>query len=181
MEDIENTQAKRLFDSLLNHIDEKTAYDIACGIKLSKSPSDKKKLEWAEHICNRLDNSFEKEKVKQIRMGCCCKPSLAKMKELKKVYTESVNLIDFAEKLNSLNLGASFWCDNNALFICYPVCYCSFVKNIDKRLPISWCYCTLGHAKYMYEYVFDCEAEAELLESIKSGGTRCVIKISKRR
>lgn len=179
MEDIKNTQVKRLYVSLLNHTDEKTAYDIACRIKLPKNPSDKKKFEWAEDICSKLDNSFDNEKVKQIRMGCCCKPPLDKIKGLKEAYNNSKNLNDYAEKLNTMNPGASFWCDNGALFISYPVCYCSFVRKTDRLLPVSWCYCTLGHAKYVYEYVFECELVAKLIESIKTGGTRCVIKISK--
>lgn len=179
MADIVNTQAKRLYDSLLNYTDEQTAVNIACGTKLPQNPSEKKKFEWAEDICDKLDNSFDIDIVKHIRMDCCCKPSSEKMKAPKDTYTKSRDLNDYAEKLNHLNLGASFWCENNSLYMSYPVCYCSYVKKTDKLLPASWCYCTLGYTKYMFEFVFDCEIETELLESVKTGGTRCVIKITK--
>ena len=63
------------------------------------------------------------------------------------------------------------------ILFCYPECYCACVKRIPKELPKIWCYCTLGNAKGIFEEVFNKEVEVKLVESIKTGASRCSIEI----
>ena len=46
-------------------------------------------------------------------------------------------------------------------------------KRIEKGLPQTWCYCTLGYTKKMFEFIFDAEVKVELLSSIKLGNENC--------
>jgi hypothetical protein len=41
----------------------------------------------------------------------------------------------------------------------------------------TWCYCTLGNAEGIFKEVFKKEIKVTLLESIKTGGDRCVIEV----
>lgn len=179
MPNIQNPHAKRLYDSLLNHTDQQTAENIVCKVNLTKTPTEKKKLEWVESVCNSLENTFCEEKIKHIRMCCACGPSKGRMDELKKIYTSSGSLADFAVNFNKTESGAKFWVENDVLFFSYPTCYCSMVKKTDKLISKNWCYCTLGYTKKMFEYVLDCKVIVELLESVKQGDSRCVIKIER--
>lgn len=60
---------------------------------------------------------------------------------------------------------------------CYPECYCACVKRVPKELSKTWCYCTLGNAKGIFEEVFKKEVEVKLVESIKTGSSRCNIEV----
>lgn len=179
MADIKNIQAKRLYESLLNHTDERNAERIADSMKLAEDPSEGEMLEWARGVCGRLEECFDADTVKQIRMGCHCMPSMDHINEFRDLYEVSKDLSDFAEKLNDLKYGMGFWYDNGSFFMSYPMCYCKDVNGTSELLPKSWCYCTLGYTKNMFDIIFDCDVRVELLESVKTGGGRCVIKIDR--
>lgn len=174
----DNPHAIRLYESLSRHTSEQAAQRILSKIPLSKSADANKKFKWAESVIVGLQNEFDNDTIKQIRMDCACGPEMGKITRLKKVYLASDDLQDFAEKATSLNQGYIMHCEGNALFLVYLQCYCSCVKRIDAPLSKAWCYCTLGYAKKMFEHIFDRTVEVELLESVKSGGDKCLIKIN---
>lgn len=68
--------------------------------------------------------------------------------------------------------------ENGSLYLIYPQCYCSCVKRVDKPISKVWCYCTLGYTKRMFEHILERKTKVELLESVKSGGSRCLIQVS---
>lgn len=173
----DNPHATRLYDSLCRHVDTQTAERIAYKIPLSKSADADKKFAWAESVCADLESTFDDDKIKQIRMDCACGPEMGKIGKMKKLYQTCKDIDDFVLKANALNQGFTVESKDNALFLIYPTCYCSCVKRIDKRLPELWCYCTLGYTKKMFEHVFGREVDVELMESVKTGGSRCVIKV----
>jgi hypothetical protein len=48
----------------------------------------------------------------------------------------------------------------------------------DIRLDTdTWCQCTTGYSKVLFEKAFGCEIDVELLKSIKMGDDRCLQKI----
>jgi hypothetical protein len=173
----DNPHSIRLFDSIVKHSDKKTAEEIAYKMPLSKSADFVKKFAWAESICTDLEKKFDKATVKNIRMDCACGPEMGKIKKLKEIYLKSVDINDFAVKLNKLDQGFSVEIKNKALFLIYPQCYCSCVKRVDKIISKTWCYCTLGYTQKMFENILDRKVKVELIESIKSGGKICKIKI----
>lgn len=173
----DNPHAMRLYKSLLKHTDEQTAKGIAFKVNISKSADTYKKFVWAESICNDLQNNFDDDTIKEIRMRCACGPGLSKADNLKKLYQSCKDTKEFVSKANGLGQGFTIEAKDNAIILVYPNCYCSCVKRIDKNLPKIWCYCTLGYTKKMFEHVFDRKVDVELLESVKTGGTKCMIKI----
>jgi predicted hydrocarbon binding protein len=48
---------------------------------------------------------------------------------------------------------------------------------VDHLETDTWCQCTTGYSKVLFEKAFDCKVEVELLESIKMGDERCLMKI----
>ena len=173
----DNPHSIRLFDSIVKYSDKKTAEKITYKIPLSKSADFVKKFAWAESICADLEKEFDEVAVKNIRMDCACGPDIGKIKKLKEIYSKSDDLNDFAAKLNKLEQGFTIEINKKAIFLIYPQCYCSCVKRVDKSISKSWCYCTLGYTQKMFENIFDRKVKTELIESIKSGGNICKIKI----
>jgi predicted hydrocarbon binding protein len=174
----DNPHSLRLYSSILKHSDEETAERITNKITLSKTANIDKKFTWAESICADLIKEFNEDTVKLIRMDCACGPDMSKINNLNKIYKESDNLDDFTEKANALNQGFTMKHENNSIYIVYPQCYCSCVKKVDKPISKVWCYCTLGYTKRMFEHILERAVEVELLESVKTGGSRCLIKVT---
>ncbi len=174
----DNPHAIRLAESLEKHGKHKEAVSFAESHPLSKSATAEAKFEWARHQCAFLAEHFDNETVKEIRMDCACGPELGKGKKLKTIYERENELSLFVEKANKLNQGFSLQYDGESIYLIYPQCYCSCVKRIDTPLPETWCYCTLGYTKRMFEYIFGKKVEAELLSSVKQGDSVCRIKIT---
>lgn len=173
----DNPHAVRLYNSLARYADEETAQRIANGMPLSKSADFNKKFRWAEYVCAALEREFPDGQVKRIRMECACGPETGKIARLRKVYEASESLADFAERANRLQQGFTILYEEGALYLMYPRCYCSCVKRVEQSLPKSWCYCSLGYARRMFEAVLGREVRAELVESVKTGGKCCKIRI----
>jgi len=173
----DNPHAVRLYQSILNRVGGDAADRVADKMPLSKSADFQKKFVWAEAVCAELEREFDGDTVRKIRMGCACGPETGKLGKLKKAYQSAAGLSDFSETANKLNLGFTISYENGGLFLIYPQCYCSCVKRVEKPVSKSWCYCSLGYAKRAFEYVLDRSIEVELIESVKTGGKVCRIKI----
>lgn len=174
----DNPHFVRIYNGLKKYAGEETAERIIGQFPLSKSAEADKKHIWAENVCAALRKEFDDETIKEIRMDCACGPETGKINTLKKIYTSAGSLEEFAEKADEKTPGADFWTEGGALFLSYPTCYCSCVKRVDKLIDEAWCYCTLGYTKKMFDTILDYEVAVQLLESVKTGGAKCVMKIT---
>ncbi len=174
----DNPHSIRLYDSLVKHADEATAQRIAHKIPISKSADADKKFAWAQSICVDLEKEMDDETIKAIRMDCACGPDAGKISSLKKLYRSCPDMEAFAEKATGLKQGYEMKFEDQSLYLFYPQCYCSCVKRIQQPLSKTWCYCTLGYTKKMFEGILDRPVTVELLDSVKMGGEKCIIKIT---
>ena len=175
----DNTKAIHLYDSVKITIGEEAADKMAETVYLSKSADFKRKFKWAGDVCAYLERNFEEEQVKRIRMGCSCAPSLQLIKKLRSMYKRCGSLDAFAREYEALGGGSyTLNYEDGALVLTYPQCYCDCVRRVDEPVSKTWCLCTLGHTKKIFDEVLERETEVELLKSIKTGGSCCVIKIS---
>lgn len=178
MKTIQNPHAQRLLDSLTNHCEKDLAEEIVGLVHLPKGPNETKKAQWVQSVLGALESHFDEKTMQEIRMDCACGPSPARMKEMKELYDASKDLEDFARRADEKHKDFSMWVEEGALFFSYPSCYCSMVKHNNELLPKSWCFCTLGYTKRMFEFALNRQVEVELLESIKQGNKRCVMRVS---
>ncbi|HBR31440.1 MAG: DUF6144 family protein [Eubacteriales bacterium] len=181
----DNVKSIRLYESVRNNIGEEAADSMAEIVYLSKSADFKRKFKWANEVCSYLENNYNDDQIKRIRMGCSCTPPPKYIEAVKKLYQESESLDEFCEKYNAAYGGNhSLWHEGNAventavLFFSYPHCYCDCVQRVDGIVSKTWCLCTLGYTKKLFDAVLECDTEVELIESVKTGGNRCVMSIS---
>ena len=173
----DNPHALRLLESMEKQNKKDEAKKFAEEHPLSKSANIDKKFEWAQKVCEFLNENFDDDTVKAIRMECACGPELGKGKKIKDIYEKESDISVFVEKVNRLHQGFIIEYDGEYFYLIYPQCYCSCVKRIDQVLPKAWCYCTLGYTKRMFEYIFNKEVQVELLSSVKMGDENCRIRL----
>lgn len=173
----DHPNALRLAESVRRHCGEQEANALAERHSLSKSASAEKKFRWAQGICEDLLAHFDPETVRQIRMDCACGPGLSKCKMLKALYDRCDRPDEFARKVTEMNQGYAVEYDGQAFDLVYPECYCPCVSQVDGNLPEAWCDCTLGYTKRMFDYILAWDVRVELVQSIKTGGTECRVRI----
>lgn len=58
-------------------------------------------------------------------------------------------------------------------------CLCPMVENKPERLSPTFCQCSVGYVKYMFQRFFTLKpVQVDLLESLRTGGKACRFKIS---
>ncbi len=63
--------------------------------------------------------------------------------------------------------------EGNVAHIAYPRCLCHLVAKGPERLPDTYCLCSRGWLKEMFEAVVDSPVDVELLGSVKRGADQC--------
>ena len=171
-------EVKRLYENVEKYSNSDTAQKIAFGRELPYSPTKVEKKEWVKYISSELENEFDEQTIKNIRLGCYCNENgeLDKSKDfIKNIYDSAVSLEDFVDKMNEYEAG--WYIKDGHLFTKFLSCSCPMLEGVDILPTKTWCFCTVGFNKKIFEYVFNCEVDIELLESIKMGDNQCLMKI----
>nr|WP_304943337.1 DUF6144 family protein [Vallitalea guaymasensis] len=175
---LKNNEVKKLIDNIRKYSSSDVAHKIALGIDLPVNPTPIEKSEWVRYISTELEKHFDEKTIKKIRMGCYCTEN-GKLEEsktfIKKVYDNSVSMTDFVNKMNEYQAG--WYIKDGNLHTKYYSCPCPMLEAVSSLPTKTWCYCTVGYNKEIFEYVFNCEVDIELLESIKMGDNQCLMKI----
>jgi hypothetical protein len=174
MFDIRKIQEQVIFEAARKQSDSETAGEIVYG-KEEKAKCESN-AEWVNSTMRRLENKFDSETTKQIRMNCQCgygiDEKLALLNELK---AAASSLEEFAGSDKAKAAGLT--CENGELFLRFLFCPCPMLADVDRLESKTWCQCTTGYSKVLFEKTFGCSVDVELLKSIKAGDDICLMKI----
>lgn len=174
----DNAQSVRMVRSISVHIGRDDAKEFEEKYPLAKSADVGKKYEWAKNTCDYLERKYNIETIIELRKDCRCNDGKSIADKILKYLNKSDSIKQFVDAFNEHETFAYFvYISDNRLRFCYPQCYCACVKRVPKELSKTWCYCTLGNAECIFREVFKKDVKVELLESIKTGGSKCVIEV----
>ena len=174
----DNAHAVRLLDSLRKNVGDKAADEFGEKYPLSKAANIEKKYEWAKYVCVYLEKHFDPQMMMTLRKACRCNDGKAIANKILKYLKQTDSIEQFVKAFNQKETFASLeYISDNRILFCYPECYCACIKRVAGEVSRAWCYCTLGNAEAIFQEVFHKEVKVTLLESIKTGGNRCVIEV----
>jgi hypothetical protein len=174
MFDIRKIQEQVIFSAIKAASNDETAKEIVYGKHELYSSEDN--ATWVKSTMKRLENHFDKSTVKQIRMNCQCGYGLdEKLELIKELIESSSNLEEFANQDKAKAAGLSY--RNGKLYLKFSFCPCPMLADVDKLDTDTWCQCTTGYSKFLFEKAFGCEVVVELLKSIKIGDDMCLQEI----
>jgi len=132
---------------------------------------------WIIDLVAGLDKYVDEETRLKLLEECgrhCQSPGF--VKKAKSIYKKSKNLDDFLDKFSKVYKHLHKEGDN--VYIIYPNCYCSQVNKIPKgKLSGTYCNCSRGWAKALFEGALGRPVEVIMEESIISGNNQCKFKI----
>ncbi|MHC4106371.1 MAG: DUF6144 family protein [Planctomycetota bacterium] len=82
-----------------------------------------------------------------------------------------------AKKLYKESSGMTEFLSGNIISGGYDTCYCGSVSKTKEAMPITYCYCSTGWYKRLFEEVLEKAVEVEILETIASGADKCEFRI----
>ena len=169
MFDIRKIQEQVIFNVVKTDSNEAIAQKIVYG-EFEDNPT------WVKNTMKRLEDNFDQRTVKKIRMKCQCGYAMdEKLALVKELMATSKNMEEFANNENARNAGLSY--DEHNLYLQFPFCPCPMLAEVDKLDSKTWCQCTTGYSKVLFEKAFGCEVNVELLKSVKMGDNICLMKI----
>ncbi len=174
MFEIRKIQEEVLFKAVQTAKDDATASYIVYGE--SGQAASENDPAWVKSAMHRLESQFDEPSVKQIRMQCQCGYAMdEKLALVKGLVDSSSNLDEFASQDTAK--AAGLFCEGGELYLQFPFCPCPILAEVERLETYTWCQCTAGYSKVLFEQAFGCAVDVELLTSIKAGDDRCLMKI----
>lgn len=152
---------------------------VAYGVDLAADAPPEDKAAWVRHVVAELEGRLPEGARRDVMMGCHC-DEICKLDDMKEwlggLYRGSATMEEFVEKVN--RHGAGWYIEDGSLYTKYLWCECHMLGAVESLPSLTWCHCTEGYAKALFEHVFGREVESELLRSIKTGAECCLIRIA---
>lgn len=125
-----------------------------------------------------LDENVDSETLAKVLEQCgrqCQSQSF--IKKARCIYEKSKDVNDFLDKFGKVYKHLHKEGDN--IYIVYPKCYCSIANKIPPgKLSATYCNCSRGWAKALFEGALKRPVEVTMEESIKQGDKQCKFKIT---
>lgn len=174
MFDIRKMQEQALYEAVKNASDGETADQIVYGG--NDAAGKENDPTWVKSAMRRLENSFDKSAAKQIRMNCQCGYGMdEKLALVNELVESSSSMAELGNLEKARTAGLS--CIDGELHLQFRFCPCPMLSQVDRLDTDTWCQCTTGYSKVLFEKAFGCKVDVELLKSIKKGDEICLMKI----
>jgi len=132
---------------------------------------------WITQIIAGLDEHVDPKTRAAILEQCgrqCQSQSL--IKKAKTIYQKSKNTDDFLHQFSQVYKHLSI--EGKNVYITYPKCYCPQVNKIPKgELSGTYCNCSSGWAKALFEGATGRPAEIIMEKTIINGDNQCKFKV----
>ena len=174
MFDIRKIQENVIYESVKAESSTETAREVVYGKEQPAGTGCD--ADWVKAAMHRLESRFDYDTIKKIRMSCQCGYGMdEKLALVKDLMSDSSDLEEFTstEKAKA----AGLFCKDGELFLQFDFCPCPMLAEVKKLETNTWCQCTTGYSKALFEKAFACDVDVELLKSIKMGDEKCLMKI----
>jgi len=132
---------------------------------------------WIACLMTGLDEHVDDETRAKLLEQCgrqCISQSF--IKKAQGIYKKSENINEFLDKFGKIYKHLHREGDN--VYLVYPKCYCSFVNKIlPGNLSATYCNCSRGWAKALFEGALGKPVEVIMEKSIIKGDKQCRLRI----
>ncbi|WP_130863579.1 DUF6144 family protein [Bacilliculturomica massiliensis] len=175
MFNIRRIQENVIYEAVKAESDADAAMEVVYGHK--QAAQAERDPDWVRSTMQRLESKFEPGTIKKIRMNCQCGYGMdEKLALVKELMAASTNIEEFTDSEKAR--AAGLFCRDGELYLQFGFCPCPMLGEVDKLETDTWCQCTTGYSKVLFEKAFACDVDVELLKSIKMGDPVCLMKIT---
>lgn len=175
MFDIRKIQENTIYDAVKAESDAETASEVVYGRE--QTDGTENDSDWVKAAMQRLEGKFPFETVKKIRMNCQCGYGMdEKLALVKELMNGSTSMEEFTKSEKARAAGLFY--KGGELFLQFDFCPCPMLAKVKRLETSTWCQCTAGYSKVLFEKAFHCNVDVALLQSIKMGDPVCLMKIT---
>lgn len=126
---------------------------------------------WVKNLIDSIDSQLDRKS--KIRLMESCGRACARGGAIREAKACGDNLDKLLSKLKQWIGKENVRKDGKRVFLDYRKCLCQLVSEGSLKLSDTYCYCSVGWLKEMFEEVIGKPVKVDLKESIKSGGEMC--------
>jgi predicted hydrocarbon binding protein len=127
--------------------------------------------EWIQALLKNLDTQFDKES--RIRFMEANGRECARREAVKIAQDCRGDMDKFVQKMGRLLGPENVSREGNQIHLQYTRCYCPLVAAGPDRLSETYCYCSQGWVREMFEAVMNKSLSVTTLQTIKRGASTC--------
>ena len=132
---------------------------------------------WIASLMEGLDKNVDEKTIAKILEQCGreCQTQ-SSIKKARDIYQKSKSTDEFVDRLAKMN--KHIYREKDKVYLIYPKCYCSQVNKLPKgKLSGTYCNCSRGWAKALFEGATGKPVEVIMEKSIINGDDQCKFKI----
>ncbi len=130
-------------------------------------------------VVDVLDQAVDEPTRQAIMQACgrqCIGASI--LDKARKLAKAASDLDDLLARLNQSHLGGGHLRrEGNVIHAMYERCYCGSVSQTKEPFSATYCYCSCGWYRQLFETLLERPVEVELLGSVIQGDENCRFKI----
>lgn len=133
------------------------------------------KAQCIQGMMDVLDQEVD-EKARQAIMEACGRRCIgaSTLERARRLRKEAQSLDDLLSRLNEARIGGGhLQREGDVIHAAYDRCYCGAVSKTRKPFSATYCHCSCGWYRQLFEVLLDRQVEIELLGSIIQGDERC--------
>jgi predicted ArsR family transcriptional regulator len=133
-------------------------------------------VQWLVDLLKEVEGHVDEERLANILEGrgraCIGATYINKAKDAAK------NAKDVDEFLDNLATAVRMLKrEGDKVYMVYPKCYCHKLKGVKGDVPGSYCYCSVGWVKEMFEQALGRPVEVKLEASVLRGDEACRLRV----
>ncbi len=131
---------------------------------------------WLKTLMEGLDNELDEETKVKILENCgrnCIPRSFAS--KAKNCNKEAKNVDEFLERLGKV--WKHVHREDGDVYVVYEKCYCPIVKTYSGELSSTWCNCSRGWTKELFEEALGKPVKVVLEKSVRQGDKECRFRV----
>jgi predicted hydrocarbon binding protein len=134
-------------------------------------------VKWVANLLDELDKQVD-EKTRVKILESCGRKCIGEgmLRKAEAVAKKSKSTEEFLEGLGKVWKHLSVGKDG--VFVVYDRCYCPLVKGYEGELSASFCNCSVGWIKELFERSLKKSVRVEKLGTVKQGDKQCKFKIT---
>jgi predicted hydrocarbon binding protein len=132
---------------------------------------------WVVNLLDALDREVDEETRVKVLESCgrkCIGEGFLKKAEA--IAEKSKSTEEFLEGLGKVWKHLSI--SRDGVFVVYEQCYCPLVKGYQGKVPPSFCNCSVGWIKELFETALKRPVRVDKIGTIKQGNRQCKFKIT---
>ncbi|MBA7648829.1 hypothetical protein ES703_56619 [subsurface metagenome] len=138
--------------------------------------SKRHKVQWLVDLLKGVQGHIDEKKLAELleeRGRACIGASyIQKAKDAAKGAKDTEEFLDNFEKVYPM-----LHREGDKVYVVYPECYCPGMKGFKGEVPYSYCYCSVGWVKEMFEQALKRPIEVELEASVLRGDDACRLRV----